>query len=220
MTDPARRPDVEGDLNRYPIPRLIFYLYKREFLGEVAVSREGSFSCRIYFRDGLPVYVHLASSRDVLGRVLLERGLIDEEAFHRSLQELAATKQLQGQILLRMKAIDQRGLVEGLRLQLYRKLSRLFTLSEGTVALYSGEHEIGVAGEAAMVRADPLRVIYHGVRNSYDTERMRPELEKLRGAIVGLRPGFERTSTRYGIGAEETTLLTLLARSPLSVEHL
>jgi hypothetical protein len=220
MTDPSRKPDVESDLNRYPIPRLLYYLFKREFLGELHISKEKSFSGRVFFREGLPIHTDLPSSRDVLGRVLLERGVITEDAFNKSLQELATTRQLQGQILLRLRAIDQRSLVEGLKLQLSRKLNRLFAVTEAQIALYSGEHGVGTSGEGAQVHADPLRLIYQGVRNNLDAERMKPELEKLHGLLVRLRPGFERLHTRYGIGEEEHGLLALLGRSALPVDQI
>jgi curved DNA-binding protein CbpA len=220
MTSAPRQPDAQGDLNRFPIPRLLFFLLKKAFLGEVEIAAHANLRGRVYLRNGMPVFADLPSSRDVLGRVLLERGLIDEQAFNRSLQELASGKKLQGQILIAMGALDARGLVEGLRVQLYRKLNRLFALREATITIWSGEHAHGVEGEEAQLQADPLRVIYHGVRNAFDGPRLALELDRLRGHAIKLRPGFERRQPRYGMNEEELALITLLARSSMTLEQL
>lgn len=216
-----RQPDAQGDLMRYPFPRLLFYLYKKQLLGELEIAQPGGgMRGRIYFRDGLPVFTDLPFSHDVLGHVLMERGLIDEAAFNASLQELASGDRLQGQILVGMGALDQHGLVEGLRLQLLRKLSRVFPLTSATFAIYSGEHAHGVEGEEAHVQADPLWVIYHGVRNAFDATRMLPELDKLQGKLIGLPAEFQKVWSRYGMGEEMHPLITLLLRGSMPVEHL
>jgi curved DNA-binding protein CbpA len=216
----GQQPDAQGDLNRFPIPRLFFFLLKKAFLGQVEIAAGPSLRGRIFFRDGLPVFAALPSSRDVLGRILLERGLISEEVYHRSLQELATRKQLHGQLLIEMGVLDERGLVEGLRLQLYRKLSRLFPLTQATVSIWSGDHHHGRDGEEAHLQADSLRVIYHGVRNAFDAARLQPELDKLRGHTIQIRPGFDRRQARYAMADEDLALVTLLTRSAMTLPQI
>ena len=126
MTDSSHTPAAQGDINRYPIPRLLFYLYKKEFLGQLELVEPGGIKGSIFFRDGFPVHANFPFSEDVLGRILLERGLITEEAFICSLQKLALGEELQGKILMNMGAVDLNTLVDGLKIQLLRKLNRLF----------------------------------------------------------------------------------------------
>jgi tetratricopeptide (TPR) repeat protein len=218
MPSPLIKPDVQGDFLRYPVPRLLFFLLKKEFLGRMEIQVIEAQAANVYFREGLPTYTDLQSTPDVLGRVLLESGLITEEAFHRSLQALASGNDTQGRILLRMGAIDDRGLIFGLQLQLQRKLNRLFSFTHASFALYGGEHTHGLNGEASLVRADPLRIIYHGVRNHFDTDRMKPELEKMRGLPLCLRPGFEKLRDRYAMGDEEQALITRLVKRAMAYE--
>ena len=215
MTEP--RPDAQGDFARYPFPRLLFYLYKKQFLGELVIWQPGTFEGRIYFRDGLPVFTDMPYSTDVLGRVLVERGLISEEQLYASLQQLSASDLLQGQLLIQAGALDMGGLIEGLRLQLLRKLNRIFGLTDVQFAVYAGEHDRGLHAEEAQVRADPLWVIYHGVRNTFDSNRLQPELDKLYGMAVGLGPGFADIYPRYGMGDEVQQLITLLMRGAIPV---
>ena len=216
-----QQPEAQGDLVRYPFPRLLYVLYKKQFLGELAISRpRDGIEGTIYFRDGLPVFTDMPFSIDVLGRVLVERGLIREEQMYESLQHLSAGDQLQGQILIQLGALDMGGLIEGLRTQLVRKLNRTFTLRDASFAIYSGEHGRGMRGEEAQVRADPLWVIYHGVRNSFDAAQLEPELQKLHEMAIRLPPAFEDIWPRYGMGEEVNPLVTLLTRGAVPLERL
>lgn len=220
MTPANIQPDVQGDLQRYPLPRLLFLLLKKTFTGWLEISAAESYNGSVFYRQGLPAFTDIPSSTDVLGRVLLEWGMISEEAFNQSLQQLARGDLLQGQILLRAGAIDQEGLVTGLTLQLQRKLSRLFTLVQASFAIFSGEHPHGKDAETSRVRVDPLRVIYQGVRNAFTLDRMQPELDKLQGLDITMRAAYEPLLPRYGFGEEEQTLMPSLIQDAHSIPQL
>ena len=217
-----RTPDQSGDFCRYPFPRLLYYLAKKKFLGELLlVPPQGKGAqASIYFREGLPVFTTLLTTEDILGRVLLERGWIDDVTFNTSLQHLAQGKGLQGQILRQMGAISEQQLVEGLNLQLRRKLNRIFFLDKADFSIFSGDHQFGHDAEAASVRADPLSVIYHGVHNAFTVEKMQPELEKLQAAILQVRPEFETYQARYEMNQNDLALATLLVRGPLPLSDI
>jgi len=210
-------PDVQSDFGRHPFPRLLFYLFKKRFLGKVSLQLPNG-PCAVYFRDGLPVRCDLSSTEDVLGRVLLEHGWIDQQAFHRSLEELAkGDGRLQGRILCEMGTLSDAHLIQGLRIQLRRKLNRLFPVEHATFALFNGDHEHGVEAEARMVRADPLAVIYHGIRNAYDAPRLTRELVSLDGMQLSLRPQFDKFRTRFALANEDTGLVMMLMRGALPI---
>ena len=214
-------PDVQGDLRTHPLPRLLFLLLKRAFTGRLVLRAPTGTSACAYLRDGLPAYLDLPAKEDVLGQVLIEKGLIDANQYTASLAQLAQGGQLQGQILLAMGAVDERQLVEGLCLQLRRKLIRLFGWPDATAfALYAEEHGYGRAREAAFVRADPLFVIYHGVRNTYDQSQLERLLAPLAGAVVELTPLFTKIKDRFAFGEEDTALLATLACGSLSLSDI
>ena len=208
-----RKPDVQGDFDRYPLPRLLFYLLKKKFTGQLICRPPEINAGRVYFREGKPVFTDLKLSQDFLGTILLQRNLINQAAYDESLQKLTNGKELHGQILIKQGALDQKKLVKGLRKQLYRKLIRLFPLTTTTFALYSGEHKRGQENEEAKLSADPLWLIYHGIRNGFPREVMTKELQKLQGKSIRLKPEFAAQKKRYGMGAEEEGLLTLLEHS-------
>lgn len=214
------RPAVAGTFERYPIPRLLFYLYKKKFTGWLDLTPPESKPGRIYFRDGMAVFADLLFSQDYLGSVLMERGFITQQGYNDSLQELANGKQKHGQILVNQGAIDEATLFKGLRGQLYRKIMRLFPLVKTRFALYAGEHERGTKGEEAKLRADPLWLIYQGVRNNFPRASMDAELKKLRGKQLKLRAGFDKFKPRFGMGQEEEGVLALLAHTAATTEDL
>ncbi|MCB9557109.1 MAG: DnaJ domain-containing protein [Deltaproteobacteria bacterium] len=216
---PPRNPDAEGDLQSYPLPRLLFYLYKKRFTGQLLINERGLEYACVSYREGLPVRCDLTSREDVLGAVLLERGVISQDDFNRSLHELAKGEKLHGRILMEMNVLDEKQLVDGLRLQLRRKLNRLFYLTEATFALYAGDHPHGIAGEAQRVRADPLWIIFHGVHNAFDRDRLAPELERLNGTMLRLRPEFAQIAPRYKMGQDEAALVTALTNQAMLINQ-
>ena len=145
-----RKPDASGDLKRYPWPRLLFYLFRKKFTGELKLALPDQWEGIIYFRDGSGVRADIPVSQDVLGRILMDKGIIDEATLNSSLQELAAGKGLQGQILLASGAINAAQLEDGLRVQVHRKLMRVFPAVDATFQLFSGEHDHGKEGRPVL----------------------------------------------------------------------
>ncbi|MBW2733456.1 MAG: DnaJ domain-containing protein [Deltaproteobacteria bacterium] len=212
--------DIEGNLGGYPLPRLLYLLLKRVFLGRLELRTEAK-TISIYFRGGLPTFTDAYMPEAVLSQVLLERGLLNQKQLNKSLALLAQGKLLHGKILRTLGVIDQSQLADALCLQLRRKLYNLFTLpTETSFALYSGEHSHGRVDEAALVRADSLFVIYNGIRNSYTLPRLEQELSQLGERKAALHPQFDRIKKRFDFRDDEEQVLALLERDACSVQHL
>jgi curved DNA-binding protein CbpA len=214
----ASKPDASGDLARYPFPRLLFYLYKKRFAGELKVKRLSGETIRIVFRKGVVFETDLANPEDVLAQVLLEKGWLDSAAYNDSMEELAKGERKHGQILLTMKAITRRQLVEGLIIQLRRKLNRFFFFSDAQFELYAGEPPPTEDNEAQYVWADPLPVIHNGVTNAAQTDVIQNELAKLKLNFVQIRSSFAKTRPRYQFPDHFHSLLTVLERGSIVVE--
>ena len=212
-------PDVASDFVRYPFPRFLYYLFKKQFAGVLTIEGLDGKSIQIYFRDGYPTYTDLFVSKDILGRILLERGWITDDAFNQSLTELAKKEKRQGQILLEMGALSAQHLIDGLNIQLRRKLYRVFQFENAPFKIFSSDHLYGIDGEDANVRADPLPVIYHGVRNAFSEQRIDNELAKIQRSILSIPETAEATLARYGLSSDEQALATLLLRGSLSIDQ-
>lgn len=213
-------PDVEADFQRYPLPRLLFYLHNKGLVGGLVVMPPDTQQVTVYFRGGIPVYVDVHWPEDVLGRILLERGWINDTQYNTSLQQLAEGKMLHGQILRKMGAIDESQLLEALQIQLGRKLNRVFQYRDAPFALYSREHEHGLDPALSQLRVDPLWAIYHGIRNAFDEAWLEPELDKIRNVELKAHPKLLEQLGRYGLGEEERALVMVILRSPTSIGHI
>ncbi len=104
--------------------------------GQPASSR------RIWFSGGMPVFSNWASGPDVLGQVLLETRRIDDATLMAGLQQMASTGGLLGEVLVQQGVLDQQQLAEALRLQCARKLMHVFALREGPARLRARAHDL------------------------------------------------------------------------------
>jgi len=219
-------PDVAGDLKVYPFPRLLFYLFNIRFTGRLDLELdEQDWTGKIYFRSGEAVLTDIRSNRDVLGRVLLERGTITQKAFDRSLEALASSSEdgermRQGQILISQGALSEEELITGLQMQLQRKLMRIFPRTDFRFKLFTMDHPYGREGHDAEVKADPFWVIYHGVHQHYESSQMVNDLVKMRGKALRLHPGFEKFRARFALDDNAGTLLTTLSRGSVLYEDI
>lgn len=168
---------TEGDLESHPLPLLIALLLDARLSGMLHFESEET-AYWVYFDEGFPAGVHDPKSQAYLGSVLRELNMIDDEAFNQSLMKMAETKQLQGQVLVQMEAIDEEQLERGLSVQLARKLSRLFAIKRGRFEFIEDE-EMPPPGEP--IRVNPYALIYNAIRNTYTKE----DLKKGLAGVIG-----------------------------------
>ncbi|HEY3358278.1 MAG TPA: DUF4388 domain-containing protein, partial [Polyangia bacterium] len=137
------KPAAAGTLDRYPLARLVYSIYKKRLTGFMSLKAAGEQDTLIYFRDGTPVAALLPRNAEHLGRILLETGVITPAVYDQSLRRLAESGLRQGEILIEMGAITDEQLTQGLKLQLRRKLTGLFGASAGEFAIYVADHQYG-----------------------------------------------------------------------------
>lgn len=158
----------KGTLRERPLPVLLAQILEARLSGMLRIESEG-LHCWIYFDEGFPACVHNPRSQDFLGSVLRELGFIDDNTYNSSLAIMAKTRNLHGQILLSMEAIDQQKLDRGLSLQLARKISRLFALRAGQFRFTEDE---GLPPPHVIIRINSYALIYNAIRNTYNLEEL------------------------------------------------
>jgi tetratricopeptide (TPR) repeat protein len=210
---------TKGELAKVPLPRLLYELLRRAFSGTLVLTpREGEV-VHVAFVDGLPVDCDHAVAEDALARVLLEQGWISHEDYNKSLEEMAKQPAgnmsevwaQQGKLLLQGGAIDEERFLKGQRLQLRRKLNRLFAIKDADYALREGEFE-GLARKSER-QIDPLPVIFHGVCNVFDEARLAREFETLGEASLRPAKGFAVRAGRFAHSPQEQELAQMLGKS-------
>src|SRR5579883_2561909 len=167
---------IAGQLEQRPLPLVLHQLYGQRFTGELVINAKSGL-VQVYFREGYPVHVGLSDPRELLGKVLVEMHALSEADHRRSLASPPGPGERYGDVLRRLGLIDEPQLCEALRVQVRRKLLRIFAIPDGGYAAVAGAHDRGLQGGESM-RVHPLRVIYQGVRG-YGAERLRAMLAPL-----------------------------------------
>jgi len=95
----------------------------------------------IWFTGGMPVFTDWVDPEATLGEMLLNDGTITEEQHQDALEDMSSSGQLLGRILLQKGLLDEVRLGASLARQCRRKLLPLFDLQSGTATLLASEHE-------------------------------------------------------------------------------
>ncbi len=223
MLPAGKAPTAEGTLAKTPFPHLLVYMADRALTGTVVLTtpRDGEPAAMngICFREGAPSKVRVADAVHHLGRVLLELGLIDDDGLNASLATLAETKMLHGELLVRTGRIDKAGLVAGLRAQIVRKMSHLFTLpSETAFAFYQDANLLEDYGGTEMTPVEPLGLIWAAVRTRHDD----PVVDALLGRLgaTPLRLHEDSDIARFSLSPHEQAAIDLIRARPLTLSEL
>ncbi len=214
-------PVAKGTLGQYPLPTLLFYLFKKRFSGTLVLA--GDPAGRVFLRDGFPVEAeHPAMPYASLARVMLERGQLDDAGYQQALVHMAQTGMSEPDALRMVAHATEAQLAEAHQVLLRRKLNLFFKGGQATFELYAEEHGHALAEhDANRNRVHPRRVIYQGIRNNYDEERLAREI----GDAIGekaIRIPTDRAQALddYGFGEDERTLLTALREMPRTLVEL
>ena len=120
----------------------------------------GDESC-VYLRDGAPVHVERSSEIDRLDHVLIETGVLSAAVLAAAQGEVGPSARL-GEVLMRRGHLTEAVLADALKLQLRRKIVRLFFARKGRFAVYLDPHAYGVGDEFALARIDPRCLVLPG----------------------------------------------------------
>jgi curved DNA-binding protein CbpA len=157
----------------------------------------------VYFRDGYPILVKSNLLSECLGRVLVRERMITEAECETSLKKMKESQKQQGTVLIEMGCISPHNLTYGLQLQLEAKLYEVFAWTDGE---FRFNPRSDVATPTTGLDLPAARIIYEGVRRSYDEAR----LKKALGDVEAL-PVARSTDPLYrfqdiGMDGEETEL--------------
>ena len=214
-------PVATGTLGQYPLPTLLFYLFKKRFSGTLVVTGEPT--GRVFLREGYPVEAeHAAMPYVSLARAMLERGQLDDARYQQALVHMAQTGMAEADALRLVAHATEAQLAEAHQTLLRRKLGLFFKGGQASFELFAEEHGHATSEvSAGMQRVHPRRVIYQGIRNCYDEERLERELgDAIVGKAVRIPTDRAQALDEYGFGEDERVLLTALREMPWSLAEL
>jgi DnaJ-domain-containing protein 1 len=210
----AQSPDgakavAQGRLEDRPLPRLLHQLFGKHVTGCLEIVDDSGDESRVYLRDGAPVHVTRPNDIDRLDQVIIEAGLLPSHVLAQLPGELPAGRRL-GELLIERGHITSAALADALKLQMRRKLQRLFFAQRGHFAVYLDPHTYGAGDEFREMRVDPRCLMYPGVRAAYDEARLRAELAPLRVHRFRLLPTLPASLLEaMGFRANDPTLQAL-----------
>lgn len=208
---------VNGRLEDRALPVLLVELADGQASGVLRIdARAGRHE--VWLHEGQPVGVTLPGSAELIGKVLVEMGFLDE-AMHRESLATPPPKDLHyGELLIAKKIVSVDQIRLGLKAQVRRKLHRLFFLPDGVFAFEEMPHTIG------LFRNEPLKVqsrraIYQGVRSAWSAERLANSLFLLNGQSFRCKLSSEEL-VRYGLGSHDAQVGELLRQGYYTTESL
>jgi curved DNA-binding protein CbpA len=198
-----------GRLEDTPLPSLLQQLLVDKATGVLKLETRSGTN-EVFERAGYPVAVYLPGAAELLGKVLVEMGILDEATHKRTLAAPPPKGQRYGDQLLAEGLVTPDQMRLALKAQVRRKLHRLFFLNEGAFSFVPGEHQEGLHGKDSL-RVHPHRAIYHGVRSAWSAERLREALFLLEGRAIKCVLDVEAVA-RYGVGTDDGRITELLRR--------
>ena len=202
-------PKLAGRLEDEPLPGLLHQLHHAQATGVLRLdARAGRHE--VFVREGFPVAVNLPGSAELLGKVLVEMNILDEETHKRTLAQPPPKGTKYGEWLVEQKLVSIDHMKLALKAQVRRKLHRLFFLNDGQFAFADGTHHEGMEGHDSL-RIHPARAIYQGVRSAWNAERLAGALFLLEGRAIKCTAD-ETAVARYGIGPDDGKVAELLRK--------
>ena len=169
---------ARGRLQERPFPRLLHQVFGKRLTGCLEIIDDSGDQSRVYLRDGAPVHVDRPNDHDRLDQVLTEAGLVAAHVISDISVALPPGKRL-GEVLIEKGLLTAGALADALKLQMRRKLLRLFFPRRGDFAIFLDAHNYGAGGEFREMRVDPRCLMFPGLRAAYDETRLRIELAPL-----------------------------------------
>lgn len=198
---------LRGELIQVPFPLLLHELHQNRASGTLYLRQDRKKKV-VLIADGVPRQVRSNLVQECLGRILQREGLITDEALEASIAQMKARSVLQGQVLLEMGSISERGLKQGLRRQIERKLLEAFAWTWGAYRFSPGSDASAQADDEGGLRVCEL--VREGMLRFYPADRVAQELDALRDE----RPVWARElalrEQPMGLDPEEEAFFALL----------
>lgn len=168
-TPAAPTKQMRGSLAEISLERLFLRAYDEGLTGEISLKTD-SLERKIFFSGGFPVGASSTSITESLGQSLKSMGLLSAEKQEEASKRMVEEGLQFGQMLIKMEALTQPQLFEGLRKHTYRLLLNSFLMKDG-------EFEIKPMAELPSyvlpLEFNPMLLILRAHRAFYSTELLK-----------------------------------------------
>jgi hypothetical protein len=218
MQPPAFAPTAQGAFAKTPFPHLLVYALERRLTGTVELAQGGAPVGTILFAQGFPAKIRIAEQTLFLGDVMLEMGFLTRDQHGASIARLQESPRLHGQVLIEMGILDPGRVETAVRVQLERKLERLFALPPDAVfAYFDGVDALQRYG-GPPTPIDPFPLLWRGIRQNPSWEHVDGTLRRVGSMALRITPHAQLE--RFLLGRGEVAALDLLRQRPMRVVDL
>ncbi|MBI5492344.1 MAG: AAA family ATPase [Deltaproteobacteria bacterium] len=164
----------QGNLGKIGMPKLLHLIYRKaDKAAALDIVRE-PVKKRFFFKDGVPVAATSNILNEVLGRLLMQEGIITQMEYERSLELVLKDKKRHGEVLISMGLLTPERLESFLQLQLKRRLLKIFSWNDGSYHYVKAD---SVPGNLTEFPLHPASLILEGISlGFYPDDRVKADL--------------------------------------------
>ncbi len=202
----------KGDFKDLSYGSLLFKLYKEKFTGRLIID---SFSDRAVFSflNGEPVDIKFNRILFTLGRILLRRGLLDEETYLKSMEYMNEKNIRHGDALVEMGILSTSTIVDMIEEQYKEKLMFFFSKFNGNFLLVQSDVEFTIHP-----KVDVFNLIYAGVMQYCSAKYLTEKFLLYKNKFVALTENFTLFNKKLPFTENEHLLLSRLESAPELIE--
>ncbi len=186
---------ASGTLDKTPLVNLLVYVLDHALTGTLVLESPDRHRHAVTFASGHPTKARVAGEVARLGGVLVELGHLDAAALEPAVESARAANRLLGRELLDRGLIDAESLTSALREGVSRKVAHLFHLPDETAyGFYADTDLLARWGGPEPTVVDALSLVLPGVRARPFDRRVDAGLRALGDAVLRLdvRGDFKR----------------------------
>ncbi len=161
--------ELRGNLSNTALPELLHIIYSRGDRAGVLEIDRAPVKRRFFFEEGVPVFATSNILNEVLGRVLLQEGVITREDYERSLEIVLKERKKHGEVLVELGLVTPEEVDNFLALQLKLRLLNAFGWREGS---YTYNPKETLAEGIPRFPIHPASVILEGISKGFYPEAM------------------------------------------------
>ena len=218
----GREPTASGNLAATPLPHVLVYMLDHGLTGSVVFNGTGipynASDDTIYFVDGVPAKIRLASAAYPLGEVLVAEGALSGEQVAPALEGAQRLGILFGEYLVGEDLVSREALAWALEGQLLRKVAHVANLAPEIEYAYYRDIDLLEGWGGDILSTHPLNPILASVRSWTDRARVRATLNRIGKHPLLLHP--ESDLTNLAVIAEEQAVLDMIRSSSPALPQL
>jgi tetratricopeptide (TPR) repeat protein len=205
-SDPMASLPDRGRLIEYPLPRLLFDLYKARFSGLLALETE-RVKKTVQLHEGIPGFVESNLASESLGVQLMDDGIISREDYARVVGYVGLKKCKEGKALLELRLLQPKQLFAGLKEQVRRRVVECFGWPDGEFRLDPRE---APPEDAQAFSSDPIALLQSGLETHWTPDRILTALGDRLALYAKPSARFARVRRRLETDAPSDAMVEVL----------